>query len=110
MTFFAFSALLNFLTSILLTIIIYKKNFLYALVNLSIAFWSGFYFLWQISSSYQNALINIKLLTIGSILIPYFFYFFIITYFKLTNKIFKIILYYDTFLVFIFIFITISTN
>jgi len=84
MTFYSLSALFNFITSIILGLFVFFKNKKgpinrsYGLLSLSIAFWSGSYFLWQISKQYSEALLWYQLLSIGAIFIPVFYLYFIL--------------------------------
>lgn len=76
MSFFAFSALINLVTSCLIGIFVFLKNRKgavnksYALLSASIAFWSGSYFLWQIARNLSDAFFWVRMLSIGSIFIP----------------------------------------
>ncbi|HCT85666.1 MAG TPA: hypothetical protein DF296_10770 [Candidatus Margulisbacteria bacterium] len=81
MNYYAISAIINLITSLSLAVILVKalaKYRAYLFFNLSIALWSLFYFLWQISPEYAPALLFCRVLTIGSIYIAYFFLKFII--------------------------------
>jgi len=74
--YFAFSALLNSLTSLLLGIYVLRKgpqkplNINYAFFAFSVFFWSCSYFFWQISTSAGIALFYCRLLMAGAALIP----------------------------------------
>ena len=86
-SFFAFSGLLNFITSFLLGILIYlkgKKEFQsrsFVLYFFSIAFWNFGYYFWQISTEESLALFWSRVLMAGAIFIPIF-------YFHLINQLF----------------------
>jgi len=92
MTFYALSALLNFITSVIIGIFVYFKNKRgavnqsYGLLSLSIAFWSGSYFLWQISRDYDTALLWVRLLSIGAVFIPIFYLYFILCLLNKQNE------------------------
>ncbi|OGC04805.1 hypothetical protein A2276_02440 [candidate division WOR-1 bacterium RIFOXYA12_FULL_43_27] len=76
MNFFAFSALINGITSALLGIYVlansYKNplNRSYSVFALSVFIWSFGYFFWQNSSSAENALLWSRILMAGAIMIP----------------------------------------
>ena len=79
MTFFSLSALINFILSALLVLLVlFNKNksdvhkgFIY--FGLSISFWSISYFFWQISSNQDDALLWSKILILFAILIPAYY-------------------------------------
>ncbi len=77
--YYPLSALINVITSIVLGFIVLAKNktnirnITYALFCLSIAVWSGFYFLWQISNTEEAALLYSHGLMVGAIFIPIFY-------------------------------------
>src|ERR1700690_666822 len=82
MNFFALSALVNLVTSIILGALILltdrrsRVNQLFAAFALSIAFWSYSYFFWQISGDANSALFWSHMLMAGAILItPIYFHF-----------------------------------
>src|ERR1700687_4405123 len=69
MTFLGFTGLINFLTSATLALFVYRKcprrdvGIAYALLNLSIACHSAFYFLWQCASTSSGGLLDLRILT-----------------------------------------------
>ncbi len=91
-SFFAFSGLLNFIISILLAILIYFKggkkltNKIFALDAFSVAFWSFAYFFWQISIGESSALFWSRILMVGAIFIPIFYFHFIVSFLNLVEK------------------------
>lgn len=80
MTFYAFSALLNALAATTLGIFVYSrdprnpKHLAYGLYCLSLSLWSGFYFAWQMAESREAAMLLARLLMVGAILIPVFYF------------------------------------
>ncbi len=75
MSFYAISALVNFITSVTLGFfVIYKsrnsKNFSFFIFSLFVGFWSIAYFLWQISDTYYVALFWVKILISFAVFIP----------------------------------------
>src|SRR3989344_3446563 len=76
MNIFAISALLNFILSAFLGIIVFFRNprkqlyFSFLLLNIAIAIWSFGYFFWQTSDQYGVALFWVQVLTVGSNLVP----------------------------------------
>src|SRR5437879_3358389 len=70
MTFLGFTGLVNFITSATLAVLVYRKcprrdlGIAYGILNLFIASFSAFYFLWQCSSTSSWGLINLRLLTL----------------------------------------------
>ncbi len=86
MSFFALSALFNCVTSVFLGFFVFLKsrrsavNRSYALLSLSITFWSGAYFLWQTAQNPTRALLYVRLLSIGSVFIPSMFLYFILSF------------------------------
>jgi signal transduction histidine kinase len=89
MNYFAFSALVNGLTSISLGTYALKKGFesplnrSYAFFAFSVFFWSLGYFFWQLSSSAASALFWTRVLMAGAVLIPVAYFNFSLW---LTNK------------------------
>jgi signal transduction histidine kinase len=76
MNFYAVSALINLATSLILGGFTFFKNpkrainVSFFLLTISISVWSLAYFLWQVSDSYESALLWTRILSIGSTLIP----------------------------------------
>jgi hypothetical protein len=79
MTFYALAALINAITSLTLGSLIFFKNrknttnYTFILLSGAVFFWSLFYFLWQISTDHDTALLYTRLLSIGSTFIPVFY-------------------------------------
>src|SRR3989338_7500755 len=76
MTFWAFSAVVNGITSATIGILVYIKNrnkplkLSYLLFCLTVALWSCFYYLWQMSRSEMDALFWSRSLMASAIFIP----------------------------------------
>jgi signal transduction histidine kinase len=79
MNFYAISALINLFTSIILGGFTFLKNpkrainISFFLLTIAISIWSVAYFFWQISATYNTALLWTRILSIGSTLIPLFY-------------------------------------
>lgn len=97
MIFFIFSALLNaFVCSLLGFVIILKNrkeliNRLFLGLSISVVFWSLSYWRWMSSNNYISALFWSRLLSIGSLFIPIFYFHWIVTFLK-RNKENKILI------------------
>src|SRR3989338_3787680 len=76
MDYYSASALINFITSVVLGSIIFFRNpkgninQIFCLFTFTVAFWSFFYFLWQIATSESEALTWLKILMFFAIFIP----------------------------------------
>jgi hypothetical protein len=81
MSFLAFTGLLNFLFSATLAIVVFRRcperkiAITYGLVNVAIASFSIFYFLWQISATAGTAYFNLRALLFCSLWINQAFLF-----------------------------------
>jgi len=79
MTYYAFSGLLNLIACATLGVFVYSRapndprHRTYGLYCLSICVWSFFYFGWQLTESRDLALVFVRLLMAGAILIPIFY-------------------------------------
>lgn len=106
--FFAFTGFLNFIVSVFLGILVYlkgKRQFQsrsFILYFFAVAFWSFGYYFWQISTTEGTALFWSRLLTVGAIFIPVFYFNFIVDFLNL-SKIYKRVLYEVYALSFIFL-------
>jgi len=95
--FFALSGLFNFISSLFLGIFTYlkaRKQYPanpFVLYFLSVAFWSFGYFFWQISNNYNSALFWSRVLMVGAIFIPIFYFHFIISFLNLIKKYQKVL-------------------
>jgi len=84
MTYYEFSALFNALVSVSLGVFVLQNNYKIKVnknlifLCFSTTFWSVFYFLWQIETSEQKALLWTRLLMFGAILVP-------VAYFKVVT-------------------------
>jgi len=91
MTFWAFSSLINFVTSTSLGCLVYWKNrkhpinITYALFCLCGSVWSLSYFLWQISDNASDALFWCRSLMAGAIFVPIFYLHHLLFLLKLTH-------------------------
>jgi signal transduction histidine kinase len=109
MWFFPLTAILNAITTFILSIFVYFKNResslnkSFALFSFSSAIWSFNYFLWQISTTTEAALFWSRALMAGAIFIPIFYFHFVIllTDFYKTKRNLLIFGYFLTFIFFI---------
>lgn len=92
MNLFAISALINLSAAVFFGIFGYSQNpkkFLnkiFLFMNLSVAFWSAGYFLWQISGDTASALFWTRVLTIGSTFIPILYLHWVLLLLNLADK------------------------
>ena len=100
MIYYPISALLNAITSTILCVIVITRNpksYLnrsFAYFAASVAFWSYFYFLWQISKSSEAALFWCRVLMAGAIFIPSAFLHFSVTLIGQRKKYLKTIIFW----------------
>ena len=112
MNFFIFSALINaFISGLLGFFVILKNrkdsiNRLFFYLTLSIVIWSLSYWQWMSSSEAIGALFWVRILSIGSLFIPIFYFHWIVTFLDLNNKKRNLIrfLYLFVFIILIFSF------
>jgi len=113
-SYFAISAIFNFIASSIIGIVVISKNSKsninrhFFCLSLSVAFWSIFYFLWQISDTEYWALFYSKLLMIGAIYMPITFFSFVGTFLNI-NKYYKIFSYIGHIVGLLFIFLFLFT-
>lgn len=80
MKIFALSALVNCIAALSFAIFVISRNWriksnrLYFLLGCSVSFWSFGYWQWQLTSSYDLALFWVRILSIGSTMIPVFYF------------------------------------
>ena len=92
MSFYAYSALINFVTSLILFFVVFKKrqkvlaDKAYIFFCLAISFWSFFYFLWQLSNNANMALLWSRTFMAGAIFIPVFYLHFVLAFLELQKK------------------------
>ncbi|TSC53306.1 MAG: hypothetical protein LiPW39_345 [Parcubacteria group bacterium LiPW_39] len=111
MSFFALSALINGLTSLVLAIFVFLKNRksavnkTFTLFCLSAAAWSLPYFFWQISKDADSALFWSRALMAGAIFIPVFYLHFVLTFLEVAGKNKRLLI-----LVYVFAFISLALD
>jgi signal transduction histidine kinase len=109
MTFYAVAALINMITSLVLGSFMFFKNrknttsYTFILLSLSVFFWSLFYFLWQVSTNHDSALLYTRLLSIGSIFIPIFYLHWVLSFLGLKDLKSKIVLIFGYIVTLIFL-------
>ncbi len=114
MQFFAITALINSLTASLFGYVVFRRNpkrlvnKTFGLINVGIAIWSLSYFFWQIQSDADLALLWVRLLSIGSTLIPIFYLNWILALIEQTKK-YKPLLIIGYFLTVIFLLFSFSS-
>lgn len=107
MNFYAFSALFNLVTTLVLLIIVLSKdrrgktNIAFAVFAASVIVWSGGYYLWQVAHDSAAALFYSRVLMAGAIFIPVTYLHFVLALVKrLEDKRRPLILSYFLFLIF----------
>jgi len=101
LNYYTVSSLLIFITGALFGLVIYSKN-RKALINkafglfaLSVAGWSGFYYLWQLSSEPNLALLYTRILMAFAIFIPANYFFIALAFLeKVREKLWQLLLAY----------------
>ncbi|HET8562661.1 MAG TPA: ATP-binding protein [Candidatus Binatia bacterium] len=79
MDFYALSGLINGIAATILGCFVYaraprdSRNFIYGLFCLSVSVWSYFYFAWHFTESRELALVFVRLLMVGAIMVPVFY-------------------------------------
>ena len=97
MSFFAFGALVNAITSTILGVFVYTRNrkdstyLTHSLFSLFVAVWSYFYFAWQVTNDQNIALFCVRALMMGAIFIPICYLHHVLNLFGLFEKKKKII-------------------
>ncbi len=92
MDFYIISALINAVTSLILGLLVLsqgktkKINIVFFFFTLAVAFWSVAYFFWQISLNASQALFWSQILMIGAILIPVFYFHFILVFLNIQKR------------------------
>ncbi|OJI08543.1 hypothetical protein BK005_00635 [bacterium CG10_37_50] len=92
MTFYAFSALFNFFTSLSLGLFVLvknrnnKTNQTFSVFAFTIALWSFFYYLWQIADNPDSALFWCRMLMIGAIFIPVTYLHFVVRFLNIQKQ------------------------
>ncbi|HUY05126.1 MAG TPA: ATP-binding protein [Candidatus Paceibacterota bacterium] len=86
MNFYAISALVNVVTSVILGFLILfadrrnRANQLFSLFALAVAVWGYAYFSWQIASDPESAILWVRVLMAGAIFIPFFYFHFVVRF------------------------------
>lgn len=99
MKIFAISALINCVVAIGFAVFVISRNWriksnrLYFLLGCSVSFWSFGYWQWQLSSNYSSALFWVRILSIGSTMIPVFYFHWITIILERDEKEKKVILF-----------------
>lgn len=109
------SSFINFITTLLLSVIVYfrnpslKLNLSFSVFALDISLWSLSYYFWQISGNQNDAYVWSKILMIFAMYIPFFYMYFIFSLFEEFKK-----KYFTLFINFIilavFLYINVFTN
>jgi signal transduction histidine kinase len=109
MTFYAAAALINMITSLILGSFIFFKNrknltnYTFIFLSFAVFVWSLFYFLWQVSTDHDSALLYTRLLSIGSVFIPIFYLHWVLSFLGLKNLKSKIVLGFGYFITLVFL-------
>ena len=108
--FFAISALVNGIVSITFGLLVISKNWrdrmnqVFFLMTLSLSIWAFAYWQWQIANNYDLALLWVRILSVGSLFIPIFFYHWVIRILNIVNLLNRIILRLSYFLSIVILF------
>ncbi|OGH45919.1 MAG: hypothetical protein A3B47_00800 [Candidatus Levybacteria bacterium RIFCSPLOWO2_01_FULL_39_24] len=92
MGYYPLSALINFITSIILGIVVFirnpknKINYSFSLFAFAVALWSSSYFFWQIATNYNNAIFWSRMLMAFAIFIPAFYIHFVLALLKIVKE------------------------
>ena len=95
---FAVSALVNGIVSITFGLLVISKNWrdrmnqIFFFMTVFLCIWSFSYWQWQLATDYSTALFWVRMLSIGSLFIPVFFYHWVIKFIGLDYLINRIIL------------------
>ncbi|OGY77819.1 MAG: hypothetical protein A2295_04445 [Candidatus Jacksonbacteria bacterium RIFOXYB2_FULL_44_15] len=107
--FFAITGLINTITALILGSLVFlsskpKKQvkISFWFVSVSVIWWSFSYFLWLSSSDVNNAMFWVRMLSIGSVLIPVSFLHWIYTLFEIQDKKILKLCYLFTFFILLF--------
>ncbi len=90
MSFYAISALVNALTSLIIGFLVLSRdkrdkiNITFALFALAITIWSIGYFFWQIAIDEVGAIMWIRIFMVGAIFIPVFYFQFTLSFLRIT--------------------------
>ncbi|MCR4306745.1 MAG: hypothetical protein NUV42_02130, partial [Candidatus Yonathbacteria bacterium] len=90
MSFYAISALVNALTSLILGFLVLSRdkrnriNITFALFALAITIWSIGYFFWQIATNEAGAIMWTRIFMAGAIFIPVFYFHFTLSFLRIT--------------------------
>ena len=110
MNIFAISGLVNGIVAITFGILVISKNWrdranqIFFFMTLSLAVWSFSYWQWLLSTNYDSAILWVKILSVGSLFIPVFFYHWVILLINGKSLVNKIVLWlaYTTAIVILF--------
>lgn len=109
MNYYTISALVNFILSSTLGLVVFLKNpksrvnLTFSFFACAVAFWSFSYYFWQIAESYNSALFWTKTLMSFAIFIPVFYLHFVFAFLGILNA--KKILLIATYLIFFLFFL-----
>lgn len=100
MSFYAVSALVNFISAFIFGILVFLNNrkailnIKFFLMSLVISLWSVAYLFWQLSESYYEALFWVRLFSIASTFIPIFYVHWVLTLIDEKDKRWKYFTYF----------------
>ncbi len=110
MNFFTAAAIINAVTSIIISFLIFargykeKKNITFSLFALAVGAWSVGYFFWMISTTPTEALMWSRVFMAIAIFIPFFYFHFVVSFLG-ENKNKKLLVRTGYFFAFVFVFI-----
>jgi len=97
LAYFPLSALLITITALFMGLFVYikdRKNITYLILCTVTSIWGVSYFMWQISTTAETALLHCRMLMIGTILMPITFLHFIIEFLEKNMGIHRKVLFY----------------
>src|SRR3989339_1339114 len=100
MNIFAISGLVNGIVAITFGILVISKNCrdranqIFFFMTLSLAVWAFSYWQWLLSTNYDAAILWVRILSIGSLFIPVFFYHWVILLINSKTLVNKIVLWF----------------
>jgi len=100
MEIFAISGLINGIVATTFGLLVIGKNWrelsnrIYFLMTMSLALWSFGYWQWLLSDNYGTALFWVKILSIGSLFIPIFFYHWVTLLLRIDKGVNRVLLWF----------------
>jgi hypothetical protein len=116
MEIFAISGLINGIVATTFGLLVIGKNWrelsnrIYFLMTMSLALWSFGYWQWLLSDNYGTALFWVKILSIGSLFIPIFFYHWVTLLLRIDKGVNRVLLWFVYVFSFVVLFFSNSSS